>query len=49
MGTCAKLGEILKASKFGLYPLGKGGPARFINGRVTPLYLFLRKITLMAT
>lgn len=48
MGTDAKLGEILKASKFGLYPLGKGEPARFINGRMTPSYLFLRNVALMA-
>ena len=41
--------EILKANKFGLFPLGHGESARFIiDRRVTPSDLFLRKLTLMA-
>lgn len=42
-------GAILKANKFGLFPLGHGESARFIiDRRVTPSGLFLRKLTLMA-
>lgn len=44
----AKLGEILMANKLGLFPLGNGEAARFINGRVTPSDLFLRTLTPMA-
>lgn len=43
-----KLSEILKASKFGLVPLGHGDSARFINRRVLPSDLCLMKLTLIA-
>lgn len=48
METDSKLGEILKAKKFGPFPLGDGGPVRCISRRVTPTGLFPRKLTLMA-
>lgn len=49
METDSKLGEILKVSNFGSFPLGNGEPVKCINKRVTLSDLFLRKLTLMAT
>lgn len=46
MVTDTKLGKILMANKLVLFffPLGNGEPGRFINSRVTPSDLFLRKL-----
>ena len=44
MATDTKLGEILMANKYFFFPLGNGELARFINSRVTPSDLFLRKL-----
>lgn len=45
MVTDTKLGKILMANKLVFFfPLGNGEPARFINSRVTPSDLFLRKL-----
>lgn len=45
METDAKLGEIVKANKPSLFPLGNGEPARFRKRRMMPSDLFLRKVT----